>query len=182
MLTNYYDKYEKEFTTCLFTEKNFGTSLTSQIHLDDIALTGKVDRIELISPSLRGADATRQSHTTKDVRVIDYKTGKSKTRNEIEGNTKNSDGDYKRQLTFYQLLSELDKSFQYEVKETQIDFIEPDAQNNFHRENFIISTEDVSNLKKEIKDSVAQIRNLDFTRTEDLTKCATCPFKSHCLR
>ncbi len=170
VLTNYYDKYEKEFTACLFTEKSFGTSLTSQIHLDDIALTGKIDRIEVTSEK------------EKHVRVIDYKTGKSKTRNEIEGNTKNSDGDYKRQLTFYQLLAELDKSFQYEVKETQIDFIEPDAQNNFHRENFIISTEDVTNLKKVIKDSVSQIRDLDFTRTEDLTKCATCPFRSHCQR
>lgn len=170
VLTNYYDKYEKEFTACLFTEKSFGTSLTSQIHLDDIALTGKVDRIEVANEK------------EKHVRVIDYKTGKSKTRNEIEGNTKNSDGDYKRQLTFYQLLAKLDKSFQYEVKETQIDFIEPDAQNNFHRENFIISPEDVTELKKVIKDSVSQIRNLDFARTEDLTKCTTCPFRSHCAR
>ena len=185
VLTVYYDHYAKDFTPCLFTEKSFGTSLTSQIHLDDIALTGKVDRIEVISPSLRGSRhrrGTKQSHTNNYVRVVDYKTGKSKTRNEIEGNTKNSDGDYKRQLTFYQLLAELDKSFQYEVKETQIDFIEPDAQNNFHRENFIISAEDVTNLKKVIKTSVSQIRDLDFTRTEDLTKCATCPFKSHCQR
>ncbi len=182
VLTAYYDHYAKDFTACLFTEKNFGTSLTSQIHLDDIALTGKVDRIEYTTPSLRGVGTTKQSHTNNHVRVIDYKTGKSKTRNEIEGNTKNSDGDYKRQLTFYQLLAELDKSFQYEVKETQIDFLEPDAQNNFHRENFIISDEDVTNLKKEIKDSVAKIRDLDFTRTEDFTKCATCPFKSHCQR
>jgi DNA helicase-2/ATP-dependent DNA helicase PcrA len=170
VLTTYYDKYEKEFTICLFTEKSFGTSLTSQIHLDDIALTGKVDRV----------DSTNEKE--KHVRVIDYKTGKPKTRNEIEGNTKNSDGDYKRQLTFYQLLSELDKSFQYQVKETQIEFIEPDAKGDFHKEKFIISDEDVTNLKKEIKDSVAKIRDLDFTRTEDLTKCATCPFKSHCQR
>ena len=170
VLTAYYDHYEKEFTACLFTEKSFGTSLTSQIHLDDIALTGKVDRIETTNEK------------EKHVRVIDYKTGKPKTRNEIEGNTKNSDGDYKRQLTFYQLLSELDKSFLYEVKETQIDFIEPDAQNNFHRENFIISDKDVTELKKLIKDSVSQIRDLNFTRTEDLIKCAKCPFKSHCRR
>lgn len=170
VLTAYYDHYAKEFASCLFTEKSFGTSLTSQIHLDDIALTGKVDRIETTNKK------------EKHVRVIDYKTGKSKTRNEIEGNTKNSDGDYKRQLTFYQLLSELDKSFQYEVKETQIDFIEPDSQGNFHRENFIISDEDVTELKKVIKDSVSQIRDLDFARTEDLTKCTTCPFKSHCQR
>jgi DNA helicase-2/ATP-dependent DNA helicase PcrA len=170
VLTNYYDHYAKDFTPCLFTEKNFGQSLTSQTHLDDIPLTGKVDRIDLTNKE--------ENH----VRVIDYKTGKPKTRNEIEGNTKNSDGDYKRQLTFYQLLSELDKSFQYEVKETQIDFIEPDAKGDFHRENFNITPEEVSDLKKVIKESVKQIRDLDFDRTDDLTKCATCPFKSHCGR
>ena len=170
VLTTYYDKYEKEFTACLFTEKSFGTSLTSQIHLGDIALTGKVDRIEMTNEK------------EKHVRVVDYKTGKSKTRNEIEGNTKTSDGDYKRQLVFYKLLSELDKSFPYKVQETQIEFVEPDAKGDFHKENFLIADDDVADLKKVIKDSITKIRNLDFARTDDLAKCATCPFKSHCNR
>lgn len=168
VLTRYYDKYEKEFEVCLFTEKNFGTSLTSQIHLGDIALTGKVDRVDLTSK--------KENH----VRFVDYKTGKPKTRNEIEGNTKNSDGDYKRQLTFYHLLSDLDQSFPYQVKETEIDFIEPDAKGEFHQERFQITDADITALKGLIRDSVASIRSLDFSRTTDLTKCQTCPFLTHC--
>lgn len=170
VLTKYYDKYEKEFAPSLFTEKGFGNSLTSQTHLDDILLTGKVDRIDLIN---KGENT---------VRFTDYKTGKTKTRNEIEGNTKNSDGDYKRQLTFYRLLAELDPSFKYKVGETVLDFIEPDAKGDFHQEKFIITDQEVEELKQTIKDSAKEIRNLNFARTEDLTKCATCPFKQHCNR
>ncbi len=170
VLTNYYNKYKEEFTSCLFTEKSFGTSLTSQIHLDDIPLTGKVDRIDLTSKE------------DKHVGVVDYKTGKPKTRGEIEGATKNSDGDYKRQLTFYHLLADLDKSFQYKVLETELDFIEPDAKGDFHRERFMITPDEVNILKGVIKESMQKIRALDFTRTDDLNKCSTCPFRSHCQR
>ncbi len=38
------------------------------------------------------------------VSVIDYKTGKPKSRNELMGATKDADGNYYRQLTFYKLL------------------------------------------------------------------------------
>jgi DNA helicase-2/ATP-dependent DNA helicase PcrA len=170
ILTNYYNNYSKGFSSCLFTEKGFGTSLTSQIFLDDIPLTGKVDRIDLTNKK------------QKEVRFVDYKTGKSKTRNEIEGNTKNSDGDYKRQLIFYRLLCDLDKSFPYKVTQTEIDFIEPDSKGDFHKEKFNITDKEVQDLKQTIKNSVKNIRALDFSRTDDLTKCATCPFKSHCQR
>ena len=39
--------------------------------------------------------------------MVDYKTGKAKTKGQIEGQTKNSDGEYKRQLVFYKLLFSL---------------------------------------------------------------------------
>lgn len=168
VLTKYYDFYEKEFAPCLFTEKNFGSSLTSQIHLGDIPLTGKADRIDLTSKE------------DKHVRFVDYKTGKVRTRGEIEGTTKNSNGDYIRQLTFYHLLADLDKSFPYKVVQTELDFIEPDAKGDFHRERFNITDEDVDKLKELIKDSMKEIRSLNFDRTEDTTKCDRCPFNSHC--
>lgn len=168
VLSSYYDKYEKEFTECLFTEKNFGSSLTSQILLDDIPLSGKADRIDITSKA------------DKHVRFVDYKTGKPKSRNEIEGLNKNSDGNYKRQLVFYHLLADLDKSFPYEVVQTEIDFIEPDAKGDYHRERFNITKEEVSDLKKLIKDSFGQIRQLNFERTKDINHCLRCPFNSHC--
>jgi len=170
VLSSYYDHEKENFAPCISTEKNFGSSLSSQVYLEDIPLTGKVDRIDLTNKA------------EKKVRVVDYKTGKPKTRNEIEGNTKNSNGDYKRQLVFYQLLSDLDRSFQYEVTETELHFVEPDAKGDFHSEKFKITPEDLTTLKKEITSSMSEIRSLHFPRTDDLNKCATCPFRSHCQR
>ena len=168
ILSAYYNHYQEEIKETLFTEKSFGTSLTSQIHLDDIALTGKADRIDLVNK------------TKKTTKFIDYKTGKPKTRNEIEGNTQNSNGDYKRQLVFYRLLAELDKSFPYKVTETEIDFVEPNEKGDFRRESFAISDSEIDDLKTLIKTSVASIRSLDFSRTTDLKTCDTCSFFSHC--
>lgn len=168
VLSSYYEANEKDFQKALFTEKSFGTSLTSQIHLDDIALTGKADRIDLINKKENA------------VNFVDYKTGKPKSRNEIEGNTQNSNGDYKRQLVFYRLLAELDKSFPYKVEQTEIDFVEPNEKGEFKKERFSITSEEVENLKTLIKDSISSIRSLDFSRTTDMNTCQNCPFFSHC--
>ncbi len=180
ILTSYYEANKDDFQKTLFTEKSFGTSLTSQIYLDDIALTGKVDRIDTLSPSLRGASATKQSSFLKSVKFIDYKTGKPKSRNEIEGNTQNSNGDYKRQLVFYRLLAQLDKTFPYKVEQTEIDFVEPDTNGNFRRESFSITNNEVEELKTLIKNSMKSIRSFDFSRNTDMNTCSTCPFFSHC--
>ena len=174
VLSSYYRSNKDHFQKALFTEKSFGTSLTSQIHLDDITLTGKADRIDLVEL------APPKLGERRVVRFVDYKTGKPKSRNEIEGNTQNSNGDYKRQLVFYRLLAELDKSFPYKVEQTEIDFVEPNEKGEFKKERFSITTEEVENLKILIKESVASIRSLDFSRTTNMNTCSTCPFFSHC--
>lgn len=166
VLPAYYDFYEKEFASALYTEKKFGESLF-EIMLDDIPLSGKVDRIDLTSKE------------DKHVRFVDYKTGKVRTRGEIEGTTKNSDGGYKRQLVFYHLLAELDKSFDYKIVQTELDFIEP-KNGDFKKERFNITPEEVTDLKKTIRESMVQIRALDFSRTTDLTSCVRCDFRTHC--
>ena len=166
VLPAYYDNYKKEFAPALYTEKKFGESLF-EIMLDDIPLSGKADRIDLTSKE------------DKRVRFVDYKTGKVRTRGEIEGTTKNSDGGYKRQLIFYHLLAELDKSFDYQIVQTELDFVEP-KNGEFKRERFNITPEEVMDLKQVIRDSMAQIRAMDFSRTTDLTPCGRCDFWTHC--
>jgi len=168
VLTAYYNYYQDSFTPALFTEKKFGSSLTSQIIFDDIPLSGKADRIDLTNKE------------EKHVRFIDYKTGQTKSRNEIEGLTQNSNGDYKRQLVFYQLLADLDRSFGYKVIQTELEFVEADKGGKFHNEKFTITPEEVSDLKKTIKETMAAIRSLNFDRTTDYTHCARCDFRSHC--
>lgn len=168
VLSAYYDFYEKDFAPAVATEKNFGKSLTSQTILDDIPLTGKVDRIDLTNKK------------EKHVLFVDYKTGQPKSRNEIEGKTQNANGDYKRQLVFYQLLAELDRSFGFKVNETALQFVEPDKGGKFHEEKFIITPDEVSDLKKIIKETMKSIRAHDFGRTTDYRHCVRCDFRHHC--
>lgn len=177
ILSAYYDHYRDEFKPALYIEKNFGLSLASQILLDDIPLSGKVDRIDSLPAPKESASPFG---TDRQVRLIDYKTGAPKTRGILEKETTGPDGNYKRQLIFYHLLGELDRSFDYRVGETELNFIEPDKSGNFHRERFVITPAEVGELKQTIRQSVKEIRALDFTRTKDVSICARCDFLSHC--
>jgi len=167
-LSAYYDFYESSFKKSLATEKYFGYSSYSGVLLDDIPLIGKVDRVEIVDKN----EGT--------VRVIDYKTGKPKSRNEIEGKTKNSDGSYKRQLVFYQILTDLDNSFKPKMVEAELDFIEPNERGVFCKEQFVISKKEVAELKEIIKQTTREIRSLKFQRTNDYSKCIGCDFFDHC--
>lgn len=87
--------------------------------------------------------------------VIDYKTGEAKSRNEIEGKTATSDGGYYRQLAFYKLLVE--SAGIGEMKRGVLQFVEPDKKGEIHTEAFVITKEDVDNLKEEIKTTVESL-------------------------
>ncbi len=166
ILSAYYDHYRTEFAPALFTERNFGH--VTPIFLDDIALSGKTDRIDLLNKK------------DKIVIFTDYKTGAPKTRGMLEKEGDGLDGNYKRQLVFYHLLADLDKPFGYKVGETVLDFVEPDKSGNFHREHFTITPAEVGQLKKTIKDSIKEIRSMNFSRTKAASICVRCDFKSHC--
>ena len=113
---------------------------------DKIAINGKLDRVEFLTEEI--------------VRVVDYKTGKPKTRNDIEGNTASSDGNYKRQLVFYKLL--LDKEGKYDMKDGVIQFIEPDDRGKMHREEFEITTGEVKVLEAQVMQVAHEILDLSF--------------------
>ncbi len=124
---------------------------TGLLFLPQITLSGEYDRVEFL-----GGD---------EVRVIDFKTGSPKTRNYIEGNTKDSNGNYKRQLVFYALLASLDPVRAWKVKEGVIDFVEPDEKGKYHREVFPISTEEVEELKSVLKNALQEICDFGFFDT-----------------
>ncbi len=112
--------------------------------LPEIPLTGKLDRIDI------GDDGSA-------LRVFDYKTGKPKTRNAIEGKTKTSDGGYKRQLVFYALLLELHDDDRYRTREGVLSFVQPDSKGVIHEETFIVTDEEITELKAEISGAVQEI-------------------------
>jgi DNA helicase-2/ATP-dependent DNA helicase PcrA len=143
VLAAYYDNYHDAWGS----SKGENEVKVDGVEAGDIKVNGKIDRIVFVPGS-------------KDVIVIDYKTGQPKSRNELEGNTKNAKGDYKRQLTFYKLL--LMKQGTHDMKEGTIDFIQADERGKFHRESFDISDGEVKVLEAQIGEVAKEIRNLAF--------------------
>ncbi len=91
------------------------------------------------------------------LRVVDYKSGKPRTRGYIEGTTKDSTGDYKRQLTFYALLLSLQDDARLHTREGLLSFIESDEKGKIHDEPYVITMEEIEALKIEIKRVVGEI-------------------------
>jgi hypothetical protein len=134
------------------------------VYLDNIKLTGKIDLIEAVSDIKE-----------KKVNIVDYKIAKPKSQNAILGKTKdvNAPKHYK-QLTFYNLLCQLDDNFDYEIENSVIDFVKPNRSEKFKQEAFSIPPTDIKKLKQEIKDVWGKIRNLQFNERCNKDDCLIC--------
>lgn len=157
-LGGYFDFYYKSFKKPLETEyKVFADFDLGQGN--KIVLTGNLDKIE------KEGDV---------VSVVDYKTSKIKSKNEILGKTKNSNGNIFRQLVFYKLLLDYSDD-NYKMKNGIIDFIEPDNKGNYKKEIFEITNDDVENLVSEIKKASDEILSLSFWKNRcDNSECEFC--------
>lgn len=164
VLNSYYDKQLARVTPTVAVEYSFAPHhVTLPSPQGEIVLTGIVDKLELINPK------------TNSVRAIDFKTGRVRSRNEIEGKTATADEDYKRQLVFYQMLSELDRQFPYRMVETALAFVDDDCR--FTVEKFTISREEVESLKDLIRNVYAEMLKLEFPHFDD-PKRPACDFCS----
>ncbi|MDA1079568.1 MAG: ATP-dependent DNA helicase [bacterium] len=163
MLAVYYQDPSRFAAEPVFIERFFGSGFSTTM-LGDIALSGRIDRVDWIDKE------------KKLVRVVDYKTGKQRSVKDIEGQTQSSElserelalpesirGPYKRQLLFYKLLADLDPSFKPSVTEGVFEFVEP------HREtgkivsrSFELSPVAVDELAELIKTVMLEIRSLQF--------------------
>ncbi len=162
VLTHYFEQHLRSVTPTVAVEYAFDPHhIIISSEAGDIYVTGKLDKLELLDGP------------TNSVRIIDYKTGRARSRNEIEGKTATADEDYKRQLIFYQMLSELDKQFPYKVKETGLAFVDDDER--FTTEIFEVTKEEVKDLEELIKTVYAQMLNLEFPHIEDPNRPA-CEF------
>jgi DNA helicase II / ATP-dependent DNA helicase PcrA len=163
MLSSYYDQNVTDFHEPLATEQSLS------VKLGDIELTGKIDRLEWADKA------------AKLVRVIDYKTGTPKTMGQIEGTTKDSDGELRRQLEFYKVLVDNDKTLNYQFGEGMLDFIEePQSKGKDGKRRLMVKDEDAEALKQKIKEVMKSIRALEFPRTTNYQTCEKCYFKDHC--
>jgi len=160
-LSGYYNNYHNSWQSNIMNEFDI-----NGIEIDkNILIRGKIDKIEILDMS-------------NNVNVVDYKTGQTKSRNEIEGNTKNSKGNYKRQLVFYNLLLNNFKNGKYKMKTGEIDFIEPNKSGIYKKEKFEISSDEVINIKEQIKKAAKEIIDLAFwDKTCDDPNCYYCSLR-----
>ena len=107
----------------------------------EVRLTGALDRLDFERAPHEGGQL---------ICVLDYKTGKPKTRGQIEGTTKDSEGDYKRQLVFYALLLSLQDDDRLKTREFVLSFVEPDDKGKVHEERYTITDDEIANLQAEI--------------------------------
>jgi DNA helicase-2/ATP-dependent DNA helicase PcrA len=141
-LAGYYDTYHQTWRGNVLTEY----AINDVMMTPEIRLTGKIDKLEFLDMGNK-------------VNVVDYKTGKPKSRAQIEGKPKEGeDGDegelqdgsggIKRQLTFYKIL--LDRQGKYDMVSADVDFIEPMQSGRYKKEMFEIIPDEITALEKEI--------------------------------
>lgn len=152
-LGGYYDAYKGSWTRNFVTEyaiRGIAMEIPDANGDSDrtlLQLTGKLDRMVFLDET--------------NISVIDYKTGKPKSKNEIMGKTKNSDGNYWRQLVFYKYILSLDRPESY-MQNGEIDFIEPNESGKYKNEIFEIKEGDVEALKKQIVAMASEILGMKF--------------------
>ena len=163
-LSGYYDFYKNRWPRAIMNEFKIGGVFLEIKHDGkkiDLLIKGNLDKIELLSDS--------------QVNVVDYKTGKPRTRNEILGKTKSSDGDYSRQIVFYRLLLDNFALSKYRMVSGETDFIEPDDRGKYRREKFEVSDREIEELKKTIAQTASEILSLSFFGTTcDDKNCEYC--------
>lgn len=145
-LDAWYEENKKRFQKDVLTEFRVnGVYITPEIRLN-----GVLDKLEFVD----GSD--------RHVRVVDYKTGKPKSEKVVRGETKDSNGEYYRQIVFYKLLLSLYNDGKYIMDEGVLEFVEPDEKGKFTKHTFSPTDEEVENLKKEIERVSDEILNLKF--------------------
>lgn len=174
ILRKYIKNYASTLSPAVETEYGFfgrEVVLVNPKTNEPIMLTGKLDKIEWINKE------------KFEVKVTDYKTSTPKTRNDILGLTKSSQGNIFRQLVFYKLLTEIDDRFRpapnqpkYKAVAFEVDFIKPDKGDVFKRESFEVSDQDIENLKEEIFDVMNHINALDFAGSDEYPLCGNCEY------
>ncbi len=151
-LTGYLAEYAKSWHVHAESAVSFKIPFETGIPgMPTIMLRGELDKVEHLSNG--------------EIRVVDYKTGSPKTRGEIEGTTKTSNGNLKRQLVFYKLLVERDDVRKWRTDEGVLDFVEPDKKGKYRRENFSLTGESVAELEEVIHDVLRGIYDFTFWET-----------------
>lgn len=114
----------------------------------------------------------------KKVEVYDYKTREAMSENALKGQTKDSDGNYFRQLIFYKILLENNSLYKDKVIEPALIFVKPDSKARCPTVVLPITQEDSERVNSEIKELVQSVWSGEFMNsTCDDPECVYCEFK-----
>ncbi len=132
---------------------NFPDKIQSELNIrgvkisENLTLNGRIDMLE---------------EKKGEFIVHDFKTGRPKSRSEIDGSKPDSRYNYLRQLIFYKILLDKSRAGLMKIKTGVIDFVEPDEKSRFKSEEFEITKDDVKNLLTQLEVVSKQIYNLKF--------------------
>lgn len=162
ILTNYYNTYIHTWNKVVSVERNI-----RNVSVSGVPLKGKLDKLEF--------DGNK-------VNLVDYKSGsyekavKKYHKLDPPGEYNPQGGDYWRQAVFYKILLDNYQQKNWQVVSTEFDFIEPDAENVYHKEKVIITAADVTTVTQQIITTWDKIRQKDFYTGCGKENCRWCNF------
>jgi DNA helicase II / ATP-dependent DNA helicase PcrA len=113
-----------------------------------------------------------------EVLVFDYKTREAMSVNAIKGETKNSDGNYFRQLVFYKMLLEGNSHFKNKTILPALVFIKPDSKGRCPTISLPIEKSDMEKVKSEINSLIESVWSGKFlTQTCSDKTCQYCSYR-----
>lgn len=159
VLSNYYDKYVNTWNKIVAVERNI-----RNVVVNTVPLKGKIDKLEFDG---------------KSVNVVDYKTGdpdKARPKLFAPNEKEPNGGDYWRQAVFYKILIDNYETKQWNVISTEFDFIEPDKKKNYQKMKVVITPEDITTVKQQVKTVWEKIQQRDFYTGCGKEDCHWCNF------
>ena len=162
ILPAYYDKYIHQFNKVVTIER-----MINGVVVEGVPLRGKIDKLEFDG---------------KMVNVVDYKSGdydKAKLVKhsfDLPNEKTPNGGDYWRQAVFYKILLDNYTQKDWQVISTEFDFVEPDKKSEYHKEKVVITPEDVTTVKHQIKTVWAKIQQHEFYVGCGKEDCRYCKF------
>jgi DNA helicase-2/ATP-dependent DNA helicase PcrA len=165
LLPELYDKYIEEWHKTVAVEYRINNA-----EVNGVPITGALDKIEI--------DGNK-------VNVVDYKTGNpdsGKKKMNPPNEKEPLGGDYWRQIIFYKILLDSDRSQNYEMISGEIDFIQKDGKKQFSKVKIYVKPEEINFVKKQIADTYKSIMNFEFKNGCGAEDCQWCNFVKYNYR
>ncbi|OHB15501.1 MAG: hypothetical protein A2431_00775 [Candidatus Zambryskibacteria bacterium RIFOXYC1_FULL_39_10] len=118
----------------------------------------------------------------KEILVFDYKTREAMSENALKGKTKDSDGNYFRQLVFYKILLNGNLKYNNKSVEPSLVFVKPDSKGRCPTITIPITKADVEKVQEEIKSLVQSVYSGEIINSLcDDKDCKYCSYRKLAL-